>query len=483
MEPLQFDLLVIGGGAGTKIAGVASKAGMRVALCEKWKLGGTCLNRGCIPSKMLIHASEVAEGIRGSAKYEIRSEYQGVNFEELVDWVCTTVDGTSDSIAKMYSARETITVFTEEARFVGERIVQSGDFLLTAPKVFVAAGCRPAIPPIDGLDSVPYWTSDDALRNKRLPKKLAVIGGGYIGCELAGFFGGLGSEIIQWARSGLLRFEDEEVAAEFSKIWSAKYTVHSGAVPSRVTYDEDTKIFSLTWVPPGEELEQVVEVDAVLVVTGVTPNTDTLHVEASGIATKDGNYIQVDECLRTTCPGVWAFGDIAGNFLFRHSANFEAEYLYAHVVLAEGIPAEYEPIDYTGMPHAVFANPQVAGVGAMEQELKAAGLEEGKDYVKGVNPYSASAMGDALRSDSGFVKLLIERGSRKILGCHIVGHEASILVHEIIPLIRLQGKLDDILYSIHIHPSLSELVRNSARKARDALVEAGEDIPTLLRFK
>ncbi len=178
--------------------------------------------------------------------------------------------------------------------------------------------------------------------------------------------------------------------------------------------------------------------------------------------------------MRTNVEGVWALGDIAGNYLFRHSANYEGEYLL-ETVLHDG---EKYPIDYTGMPWAVFTNPQIAGVGLNEKECQ----EKGLSYVKGVNPYISSAMGMALRSDSGFVKILVERGTRKLLGCIIVGHEASTLIHEVIPLFRLNGKLDDILKMIHIHPALSELVRNAARKARDELMKV-EEVPLGLKFK
>lgn len=140
--------------------------------------------------------------------------------------------------------------------------------------------------------------------------------------------------------------------------------------------------------------------------------------------------------------------------------------------------ASQEPIDYHGMPHAVFSHPQIAGVGEREDDLKARGAH----YVKGVNPYSSSAMGMALRSNHGFVKILVEKGTHRILGCHIIGHEASVLIHQIIPLMRLKGKLEDLLYMIHIHPALSEIVRNAARNARDALIAAGEELPIELKI-
>jgi len=227
----------------------------------------------------------------------------------------------------------------------------------------------------------------------------------------------------------------------------------------------------------------VLQAEQLLVVTGVRPATDGLKLENTGVELRDGGFVKVDGCLRTTCPGIYCFGDMAGNFLFRHCANFEGEYLLEHVIhhLKEKgeVPAEYPPIDYVGMPYAVFSNPQVAGVGLTEEECAAAGTK----FIKGVNPYSKSAMGDARLSDHGFVKLLIEMGTRKILGCHIVGYEASTMIHQVVPLMRLGGKLEDLLYCIYVHPALNEILRNAARKARDALVEAGDDVPLKLKLK
>merc|ERR1719321_296599 len=181
------------------------------------------------------------------------------------------------------------------------------------------------------------------------------------------------------------------------------------------------------------------QAEQLLLSTGVKPVTEQLKLEATGVQTRKGGYVQVDECLRTTCPGIWSFGDMAGNYLLRHGANFEGEYLLENVIHhlkgTGKIPEEYPAIDYTGMPFAVFSNPQLAGVGLNEEECIAKGLK----FVKGVNPYAKSAMGDARMSDHGFAKLIIELGTRKILGCHIVGYEASTMVHQVVPFMRLQG--------------------------------------------
>eukprot|EP00761_Pharyngomonas_kirbyi_P001641 gb/GECH01001645.1/.p1 GENE.gb/GECH01001645.1/~~gb/GECH01001645.1/.p1 ORF type:complete len:519 (+),score=118.82 gb/GECH01001645.1/:1-1557(+) len=471
----HYDIVVIGGGAGlAKISSPSMRMGHKVALCEEGRLGGTCLNRGCIPSKMLIHPADVAQMIDESDRFEIQSKGYSVKWKELVSRVNKTITDDSLSINPNIERNENVDWFKDRAKFIGERLLQIGDRVISGDKVFIAAGARPHVPNIPGLKDTPFMTSTEALQAEKQPKRMAVIGGGYIATELAHFYGSLGTELHMFVRSNLLRFEDTEVAQEFSRVFTSRYpNVYTQTVPSHISYDKASETFQVQYENQGHT--EAIEVDQVLVATGVVPNSDLLNLQSAGIDTHPNGFIKVDDYLRTSASNVWAFGDIAGNYQFRHSANFEGEYLLETIIHGE----QSYPIDYMGMPHAVFSNPQVAGVGETEDEL----IARNANYVKGLNPYASSAMGMALRSDHGFVKLLIEKGTRKILGCHIIGHEASVLLHEITPLMRLGGKLEDILYSIHIHPALSELVRNAARKARDALVASGDDVPLRLRLK
>ncbi|KAL0490623.1 dihydrolipoyl dehydrogenase [Acrasis kona] len=476
MATKHYDVIVIGAGAGLpKLGSPASRLGLKVALLEKGRLGGTCLNRGCIPSKMLIHPADVALNIDEAHRFEVNP--QGgytVDFTALIDRVSKTIDEDSFSINPRIEANEMLDWYKEPAKFVDKKTLKVGDQIITGDKIFIAAGSRPTIPKIKGLDGIPYMTSTEALRHNQQPKKLIVIGAGYIACELAHFYASLGTEVFIFVRSTPLRHVDEEVRDEFLRVFKDRKNINLllKCSPEEIKYED--KVYTATYVDYETKETKTLQSDALLVAVGVVPNTDLLEVEKSGIEIKEGNFIKVDDHLRTNVPGVWALGDIAGNYLFRHSANYEGEYLL-ETILYKG---EDYPIDYTGMPWAVFTNPQIAGVGYNEEELKKKEIK----YVKGVNPYSSSAMGMALRSDHGFVKILVERYTRKLLGCIIVGHEASTLIHEVIPLFRLHGTLDDILKMIHIHPALSELVRNAARKARDELMKV-EEVPLSIRFK
>lgn len=478
-EVKHYDIIVIGSGGGAKISTPSSKLGFKVALCEKDRLGGTCLNRGCIPSKMLIHPADVASTIQGASIYGIDAEIKGVDWTALVERVAKTIDEESFSINPNIESNPNIDWYREPVRFIGEKTLQSGDTVFTADRIFIAVGARPNIPDIEGLKDTPYMTSTEALRCTKQPKDMIVLGGGYIATELAHFYASLGTHVHMFVRSKLLSHVDSEVQEEFSRLFTQhpNITFHFKNSLEKVAHDE-SKGFTLTY-KEGDEV-QTVTTEQMLVSIGVVPNSDTLDLDKTGIKLKKGGFIEVDDHLRTTCPNVWAFGDVAGNYLFRHSANFEGEYLMETVIRADESEGPY-PIDYVGMPWAVFSNPQVAGVGETEDQL----IARGANYVKGVNKYQWSAMGMALRSElsGGIVKLLICKDTRKILGCHIVGEEASVLIHEVIPLMRLNGTLDDLLYMIHIHPALSELVRNAARRARNALVEAGVTLPLKLQLK
>ncbi|CAM2067857.1 Dihydrolipoyl dehydrogenase [Sulfidibacter corallicola] len=458
MSDQHYDVLVIGSGGGTKISTPASHLGLKAAIVEKDRLGGTCLNRGCIPSKMLIHAAEVAETISTASRYNLRPKGFEVDFEALVQRVSQTIDDESDSILPGYRKNENLHYYHGEARFVGDRTVSVRGKTLSADKVYIATGSRPRIPHIPGLDKVPFLTSTEALRLEKQPKKMIVVGGGYIATELAYYFSALGTDISMVVRSVLLRPEDAQVRAAFHKAFQRHAKVYHEATVDWVTFENG--VYKMAICGEGG-LKMELEGDALLIATGVVPNSDNLNLAAAGVETRPDGFIRVDDRLRTTAEGVWALGDVAGNFMFRHSVNLEGEYLF-RTTIAE--PCD-EAIDYGAMPHAVFSSPQVAGVGETEDQLQA----RGADYVVGFRNYAASAMGMALRSEEGFVKILVNRADRKILGCHIIGHEASVLVHQVITLMQMKGTLDDLLATTFIHPALNEIVRNAARDARAKL--------------
>jgi len=238
-----------------------------------------------------------------------------------------------------------------------------------------------------------------------------------------------------------------------------------GYTPREVHYDDST--FTVMCLD-REGKEHSLEGDALLVATGIKPWTDCLGLENTNVELDGRGFIKVDEYLRTTAENIWAIGDCIGRYLYRHTVNFEGEYLL-RTLFEE--PRD-EPIDYPPIPHAIFTHPQVAGVGKTEEELKA----EGVNYVVGLNRYADSAMGMALRSEMGFVKVLFDKNTRRLLGAHIIGDEASNMIHMLIAYMNMKATIDDMLRTIYIHPALPEIIRNAVRKACATWHEEGAEI-------
>ena len=451
----NYDVIVIGSGGGAKITSPAARLGLKVAVIEKDRLGGTCLNRGCIPSKMLIHPADVAQHIKDGYKFDIHNNPNfSVDFEKLVSRISRTVDQNSDSIVAGYSKNPNIDYYHGTAEFVSNKVVTVNGEELTADKIFIAVGARPHIPDVPGLADTPFMTSTEALRCTRLPQKMVIVGASYIAVELGHAYGALGCEVHFLVRSKYIRNEDSQISEEFNRVFAKKYNSHFKAVMTRVEHQNNK--FRITYDQEGTP--KTISADALLVATGIVSNTDTLKLERTDIELRDRGFVKVDDRLRTSVDGIYAMGDCVGNYFFRHSVNFEGEYLFDAVFANP----HTDPIDYPPIPHAIFSNPQVAGVGKTEDELK----REGVDYVVGVNPYAKSAMGMALLSDSGFCKILFCAQTRKILGAHIIGDEASNMLHMLIAFMNKDGTLDDLLRMVYIHPALPEIVRNAARIAK-----------------
>jgi dihydrolipoamide dehydrogenase len=456
----KFDLIIIGSGGGTKLR-PASDFGKKVAIIEKDALGGTCLNRGCIPSKMLIHSAELVDELNDFKKFNLHLNGKvEVDFAALTKRVNSSVSNTSKSIEKAYSKNENVTYFHGHARFVGNKVVEVNGEKMTADKIYIAVGTRPAIPNIEGLKGTPFMTSTEALKAQKQPKSMIVIGGGYIATELGYFYGALGTKVDFVVRSKFLSSVDDEVRKEFTNAFKEKFNCHLRYTTKKVSYDNG--IFKVEIRCKDTKETKILQAESLFVATGIKPNSDDLGLENTEIKVSEKGYIEVDDYLQTSVEGVYALGDIIGRYFFRHSVNYEGEYLFNQHYLKE----KKKKITYPKMPFAVFTNPQIAGVGETEEEL----INSGVQYFKGTNSYSSSAMGgDALQSEYGFCKLLFESKTRKLLAAHIIGKEASNMIHMLIAFINMGATLDDLLSTIYIHPALPEIVRNAARKAKLAL--------------
>src|SRR5919109_66836 len=406
-ELQKFDLVVIGSGSGLDVANAAFQHGLRVAVVEKDRLGGTCLNRGCIPSKLLIHSADVVETIKQAELFGIRVDGYSIQFEKIVERVNKKIDSDSDEIRDAFEGVENPKLFLGECKFVGPKtigILHSGtQSTIGAEKILIATGSRPRIPDINGLSGTGYITSDEALRIKTQPHILTIIGGGYIASELAHFFGALGTKINIVQRGNLLiPHEDEEVARKFTQVFSKKYNVYLGYDTESVGKKNGGIFFVKARNSSGKVIS--LESDQLLVATGRTPNSDTLDLGKTGVQVDGRGFVRVNKYLETNVKGIFALGDAVGRYMFKHSAN----------------------------------------------------------YAKAVYPYIRTAMGEAIEDRDGFVKLLASRKDGRILGCHIIGAHASILIHEVLVAMKAGVTIGNIARTVHIHPALSEVVSRAA---------------------
>jgi mycothione reductase len=460
----KFDLIVIGSGSGLDVANAATQNGLKVAVIEKDRMGGTCLNRGCIPSKLLIHSADVAEIIKNANLFGIDVDGLSVNFQKIVERVNNITDHNSGQIKNAFKDIENPKLFTKECKFVGEKTILIGDNeKITAEKILIASGTRPQIPKkIKGLDESSYITSDEALRLKKQPRVITFIGGGYITCELAHFFGSLGTEInIVQLGDALIPKEDEEISKKFTEVFSKKYNVYLGyetesVSKSKRNSDNDAdSIFQIIAKNSDGRKSLELDSDQLLLAVGRIPNSDILDIEKAGVKVDEKGFIITDDYLETNVKGIFALGDAVGRYQFKHNANHESQYAFNNILH----PNRKVAVDYTAMPHAIFSSPQVAGVGFTEQQLKKKSI----DYQRSVYPYINTGMGKAIEDRDGFVKFLVDGKSRKILGCHIIGSHASILIHEVLVAMRVgDGTIDSISRTIHIHPALSEVIARAA---------------------
>ena len=446
----NFDLIVIGSGSGLNLI----PDNLKVALVEKGPIGGTCLNRGCIPSKIIIHSADVAETINNAKKFGINAKLNSVDFGKITSRASKIVDGESRSIEQgMRSSYGNIKLFKGEGKFIGDRTLQVGNNIIKGKKVIIAAGARPSIPPIEGLRDVDYMTSTEALRLTKQPKTLTIIGGGYIATELAHFYGSLGTKVTIIQRGDhLLSREDEEVAEKFTEVFSKKHNVLIKHEAKKV-WKKGGKFYVLAQSKKGKK---TIVSDKLLVALGVKPNTDSLDVAKTGVKTNKRGYIEVDDYLQTSNKNIWAFGDIIGTFLLKHTANYEAEIVANNAIMNKKVKR-----NYLAMPYAIFSSPQIAGVGATEEELQ----EKKIKYAVGKHLYKKTGMGEAIQDEDGFVKVLIDPKTRKFLGCRILGTEASTLIHEVIVAMRNNLTADQVLNTVHIHPALSEVVQRAINNA------------------
>lgn len=449
-KPSKFDrnLIVIGGGsAGLVSAYIAAAINAKVTLIEKHKMGGDCLNTGCVPSKALIKSAKVASLIKRADEFGINVPESSIDFAAVMERVKSTIKKIEphDSMERYESLG--VECIQGEAKITSPWTVQVNGQTLSARSIIIATGARPFIPPIKGLDEVNYLTSDNLWEIRELPKRLVVLGGGPIGCELTQSFSRLGSQVTQIEMLPRIMIrEDEEISVMVNqRFLDEGVDVRTNHLAKEVINRDGQKVLVC------EHNEQTVEIefDEILVAVGRAANTSGFGLEELGIELNPNKTIRVNENLQSSIPNIYACGDVAGPYQFTHTAAHQAWYASVNALFDK---FKKFKVDYSVIPWATFTDPEVARVGLNESEAK----EKGIAYE--VTHYGIDDLDRAIAEgeDHGSVKVLTVPGKDKILGVTIIGDHAGELITEYISAMKHGFGMNKILGTIHIYPTLSE---------------------------
>ncbi|GAA1092273.1 mycothione reductase [Tsukamurella strandjordii] len=456
-----FDLVIVGSGAGNTIPDERFDD-RSIAIVDKGMdyngaYGGTCLNVGCIPTKMFVWPADVADEARDAGPVGVDAEITATHWPAIRDRVFGRIDRyAAGGLRYRVDKCPNITVFQQEAWFLPDsgdgvhRLELADGTVVAGREVVLAAGSRPVIPPVFAEGTAPFHTNDSIMRLDALPGRVIIVGGGYIAAEFAHVFAGLGAEVTVIARGPrLLRSQDESIAELFTEEVSQRWDVRLS-----------TEVTATRAVGDGVEVDltdgSTVAGDVLLVATGRTPNGDTLATSAIGLELDDAGRIPVDEHQRTPVRGVWALGDVSTPFPLRHVANHEARVVAENLLSGWDAPAA--TTDHRFVPGAVFSRPQVASVGLTE----AVARDRGIDVAVAEQKYSDIAYGWAMGDPEGMCKLIADRSTGLLVGAHIVGHQASALIQSAITAMSFSIPAKEFARGQYwIHPALPELVENA----------------------
>ncbi len=447
----QFDVLVIGSGSGMLVASAAVEQGFKVALVEAGKMGGTCINVGCVPSKMLIYPADVIAALVEAGKLGVNASVNSVDFNNIMTRMHDLVNHDSGQQAAGVEATPQMVWFKEKGEFISDYTMQVGTRIISAKIIFIVSGAHAAIPPVKGLENIGYLTSDTVLELQTPPKNIIIIGGGYIGMEYGHFFSAIGTKttIIQ-RPTRLLPEEEPEISDLLKTEMGKRMEIFTGYEAIETRQDGSLKTLIAKNRQDGSLKE--FSADAIMVATGRVSNAATFKPDKTGVHLDERGFIKVDDYLETNKKNIYAFGDAIGKQMFKHVANYEAGIAWHNSAHDHKVK-----MDFSRAPHAAFTHPQVASVGLKEEEAR----QKFKILV-GNALYKDTAMGAALGFPEGFVKVIVEQQTGKILGAHIIGPEASILIQEITnAMVSEKGDFGPIARGMHIHPALNEVVQNA----------------------
>lgn len=449
----HYDLIIIGSGSGNSLV-TPDFEGKKVAIVEKGLFGGTCLNVGCIPTKMYVYAAEVATSIRNAGKYGIDATLDNVRWSDIRDRIFGRIDPISEGGKDYRQNGPGTTAYLGHASFVGERTLEvtglpdGESATISGDQVVIATGAYAVVPDAITASGVDYETSDTVMRMETLPKSMIILGGGYIASEFAHVFSALGVKVTVVNRGErLLRQLDEEVSEAFTEVAMDAWDVRLGSVCTGAEMTDNGVAVQLNG---GASIEA----DVLLVATGRAPNTENLGLDAAGIKTHNDGRVQVDHFGRTNVAGVWSLGDASSEYQLKHVANNEARAV-AHNLTH---PDVLKKFDHFAVPAAVFTHPQIAAVGLTEAQAR----RTSPDVTVKVQKFGDTAYGWAMEDTTSFMKLIADKKTRRLLGAHLMGPHSSTLIQPLLQAMSFDQPVDELARGQYwIHPALSEVVENA----------------------
>ena len=464
-----YDIVIIGGGPGGYVAALrAVQLGARVALVEQERVGGTCLNRGCIPTKALVRGAEVYRLAKEAAEFGVLTGEVRLDFprfmarkDQVVETLVSGVEQLLESASvALYPGKGRIAEGTADGWRVAVRGLDGSRQDVVGRKVVIATGSVPARVPIPGTDLLGVLTSRELLQLERQPRRLVVIGGSVVGLEFASIFGALGTQVSVVGRRTFLKDADPQLAKRFRPLLARQGVKVTIGLTFRDVVQTGDGSLRVRYERRGKEC--YVEGDVVLLSTGRWPYTEGVGVEDLGIAMSKRD-IAVNEYLETSVPGVYAIGDCTGGLMLAHVASYEGEVAVENALNHGG---RQRKVDYTVVPACIFTTPEIADVGLTEEQAR----EQGIAYTVSMFPFTASGKALAQGETAGQVRLVCEEGAGKVLGLHIMGPHASDLIAEGAMAMRLGATARDIAELIHAHPTLPEAVMEAGKEQLDGAI-------------
>jgi pyruvate/2-oxoglutarate dehydrogenase complex dihydrolipoamide dehydrogenase (E3) component len=454
----QFDAIIVGAGqAGPPLAGRLTGAGMTVALIERHLFGGTCVNTGCTPTKTMVASAYAAHLARRGADFGVLTGAVSVDMTRVRARADAVVSKSRDGVERWLRAMPRCTVIQGHARFEAPDVISVGDQQLRAPRIFINVGGRASVPPLPGVDRVRHFDNSSLLALDRLPAHLVVVGGSYVGLEFAQMYRRFGAQVtVVEMKPRLIANEDDEVSEAIRGILEGEgIAVHTGAECIRLAPHAAGVVVSLSC---SDGRPEVVGSDVLLAV-GRRPNTDDLALDRAGVATDARGYIQVDDGLATTVPGIWALGDCNGRGAFTHTAYNDFE-----IVAANLLDGERRKVGDRIAAYALYIDPPLGRVGLTERQARAAG----RPVLIGARPMSRVSRAVEKGETQGLMKVVADAESRQILGAAILGPGGDEAIHGIVDAMNARVPYTELAWAVPIHPTVSELIPTVLRELKPA---------------